>query len=126
MQDKLIYPDLSYKILGILFDIHKELGPHYPEKFYQRAVAVAFDRADINYKRELKMDLKYRDRVIGRYYLDFLVENKIVLELKCIEEFSREDIGQVLRYLRAKKLKLGILVNFRNKSLRYKRIINSD
>lgn len=124
MENKIIYPELSYKILGILFKTHTELGGEYQEKYYQRAVALAFDQENIKYKREVNADLKYNNKIIGKYILDFLVENKIILELKT-HQFNQANIRQVLAYLKAEKLKLGILVNFRDKSLTYKRIINS-
>lgn len=125
MENKIIYPELSYKILGILFKIHTELGGEYQEKYYQRAVALAFDQENIKYKREVNVDLRYNNKIIGKYILDFLVENKIILELKT-HQFNQANIRQVLAYLKAEKLKLGILVNFRDKSLTYKRIINSN
>lgn len=126
MEGKVIYPELSYKIVGVLYKIHRELGSRYQEKYYQRAAAIAFDQEGLKYQREIKVDLKFDDKIIGKYILDFLVEEKVVVEFKTVGRLSKEDIRQVLAYLKAKNLKLGILVNFRSTSLEYIRILNSD
>ena len=121
----LIYPELSYKIIGILFDIHNELGNRYQEKYYQRAVEVSLKHQNIAYKKELSMNLTFKEENIGKYFLDFLIEEKLVLELKAKPAFTKIDYKQVEAYLHAYKLKLGILVNFYGQSLEYKRILNS-
>jgi len=123
--DKVLFPELSYKIVKVLFDMHNELGGRYQEKYYQRAVALAFDKKSIKYKKELAVDLKFQGETIGRYLLDFLIDDKIIVELKTVVRFCHDDIRQVLGYLKANNLKLGILVNFRGEELIYKRIINS-
>jgi len=68
MYSKIIYPELSYKIVGILFKMHSELGSRYQEKYYQRAIALTFDQEKINYQQELKVDLKYNNKTIGKYF----------------------------------------------------------
>ena len=125
-QEKVILPELSYQIMGVLFDVHKNLGSRYQEKYYQRAVAMGFDNIGLKYKKELSVNLSYNSEIIGKYILDFLVEDKIIVELKTVIRISREDIKQVLGYLKAEKIELGIIANFRSEHLIYKRIINSD
>lgn len=122
----LIYPELSYQIVGILFNVHTKLGGKYQEKYYQRAVGVALREAGINFVKEIMVDLSFNETKIGKYYLDFLVEDKLILELKATPKLIREDFKQVMAYLKAKNLKLGILANFRGEKLIYKRILNSD
>jgi GxxExxY protein len=112
--------------MGVLFDVHKNLGSRYQEKYYQRAVAMSFDNMGLKYKKELPVNLSYNSKIIGKYILDFLVEDKIIVELKTVVRISREDIKQVLGYLKVKKLELGIIANFRAEHLIFKRIINSD
>ena len=124
--NKLIYPELSYEIVGILFKIHNELGNKYQEKYYQRALAIELENQKIKFKKELPVNLMYENKKIGMYYLDFLIENKIVLEIKAIDKFRVTDFKQISGYLKCKNIKLGILVNFRPKKLTYKRIINPD
>lgn len=123
---ELIYPELSYKIVGILFDVHSKLGGKYQEKYYQRAVEVALKQEGLSYEKEIMVDLSFKEKKIGEYFLDFLLEDKIILELKATSRFNRNDFRQVMAYLRAKKLKLGILANFRGDKLVYKRILNSE
>ena len=124
--DKLIYPELSYKIVGILFRVHSTLGGKYQEKYYQRAVEVALSEEGLSYKKEIAVDLTFNGKKIGKYFLDFLIERKILLELKATPKFNRNDFRQVVAYLRAENLKLGILANFRGNKLIYKRILNSE
>ena len=121
----IVQKELSYKLMGILFSVHSQLGNRYQEKYYQRAIAEALKENNIKYKRELKVDLKYNNKKIGNYFLDFLVENSIVLEIKTVEDFKPIDFKQVLGYLTANNIELGILANFRADKLSYKRILNS-
>ena len=121
---KIVYAELSYKIVRILFDVYNELGGRYQEKYYQRAVAIGFDKNIIKYNKELTVNLTFQNQTIGKYFLDFLVEGKIIVELKTVARFSHDDVRQVLAYLKAKNLRLGILVNFRGNKLEYKRIVN--
>ncbi len=123
---KIIQKELSYKIVGILFDVHTRLGNRYQEKYYQRAVAEALKENNLKFEKELEVDLKYKDAKIGKYFLDFLIEGKVILEIKTVPRLLPRDFHQVLAYLKARKLELGILANFRPESLIYKRILNSD
>ena len=125
-QDKVIYKDLSYKIVGILFDVYNELGPGYQEKYYQRAIANAFDKQNISYKKEVLIKLKFQGNKIGNYYLDFLVENKIILEVKKGDYFSKRNIEQVYAYLQATGLKLAIIANFTSTGITFRRILNIE
>ena len=125
-KQKLVYPELSYKLLGVCFDVHTELGGKYQEKYYQRAVEIRLQELNIPYKKELVVDLEFSGKKIGKYFLDFVIDGKIVLELKAAPGFLRSDFRQVSAYLKAKNLKLGILINFRGAKLTYKRILNSE
>lgn len=122
---KIIEKDLSYLIVGVLFEVHNELGNRYQEKYYQRAVEECLIDKKIKFKRELMVDLVFREKKIGKYYLDFLIEDKIVLEIKTVPRLLPKDFKQVLAYLTSNNLELGILANFRSESLIYKRILNS-
>lgn len=123
---EILHKELSYKIVGILFSVHTQLGNRYQEKYYQRAVEIALIENNLNFSKEVSVDLQYNNKAIGKYYLDFLIENKIVLELKTVLSFAPKDFKQVLGYLKAKNLALGILANFQTESLVYNRIINSS
>lgn len=123
---KLVHKDLSYKIVGLLFDVHRKLGNRYQEKYYQRAIEEALISKDLTYKKELHVPLEYNGKKIGKYFLDFLIENTVVLEIKAVPRLLPKDFNQVLAYLKAKKLELGILANFSSESMQPKRILNSD
>ena len=124
MDNKVIYPELSYKIIGIIFEVYNDLGYGYQEKYYQRAIAKLFRRIDIEFREQVRIPLKFQNDKIGNYFLDFLIENKIVLEIKRGNRFSKRDIQQIYAYLKASRLKLGILINFTSKGVKFKRILN--
>ncbi len=105
---KLLYPELSYEIVGVMFTVYNALGFGYQEKYYKRAIEKEFELARLSYKREGKVLLKYKGHLIGRYFVDFIVEGKIVVEVKVAEDFYKKDVNQLLAYLKATGLKLGI------------------
>lgn len=121
---EIYFKELSFKIVGILYDTYNELGYGYQEKYYQRAVEELLIENKIKYERELSCPLSIRGKSIGRYQLDFLIDNKIILELKVAESFYPRHLKQVLGYLKANKLKLGILAIFTKEKLEYHRILN--
>lgn len=120
----LVYPELSYKIIGAAFQIHNEIGVGHKEKFYQKALAVAFRDVGIKFREQVHCPLLFRGEKVGRYFLDFLVEDKVVVELKSGEKFLRQNINQVYSYLKTNNLPLGILVNFTKEGVKFKRIVN--
>lgn len=119
-----IYKDLSYKIVGILFDVHNEVGFGYQEKYYQRAIAQAFVQRGIPFREQLPFNLTYREQIIGRYYLDFLIDDKIILEIKRGNHFSRRNVYQVTGYLKRTGLLLAILANFTSSGVKFMRLLN--
>ena len=121
---ELVYKDLSYKIIGILFNVFNELGCGYQEKYYQRAIALALDKEKLNYIREREIKLNFQNNPIGKYFLDFIIENKIVLEVKVTNQFNSQDIKQVLGYLKGSGLQLGILAIITKEGIKYKRLLN--
>ncbi|MCX6745975.1 MAG: GxxExxY protein [Candidatus Parcubacteria bacterium] len=120
----LIYPDLSYEITGILFDVFKELGPGHKEKYYQNAIYNVLIQKKYDVQRELHVPLNYKGIKVGSYYLDFLIENKIILEIKKGDYFKKTNIDQIYQYLKATNLQLGILAQFTGSGVRTKRILN--
>lgn len=124
-QEKIIYPELSYKIIGIIFDVFNSLGYGYQEKYYQKAIGVALKENNIEFKEQVPVKISYKNNTLGTYFLDFLVDNKIVLEIKKSSRFSRKNIEQVFAYLKASNLKLGILINFSPNDVKFKRILNT-
>jgi len=121
---ELIYKDLSYRIIGCVYKSFNELGFGYREKIYQRALSEELKKEKILFKTECPVKLIYNGKIIGKYFLDFIVENKIIIELKIANDFYSRDIKQVLGYLKAKSLRLGILIILNRKGIKYRRIVN--
>ncbi len=119
----LVYPELSYKIIGVLFKIYNQMGGGYQEKYYQRVVKRECFAQNIPFLEQVRVDLVYEQKQIGNYYMDFVLDHKIVLELKIVPRFSTKDIMQVLNYLKQSGLELGILASFSRNGLFYKRIL---
>ncbi|MCX6762059.1 MAG: GxxExxY protein [Candidatus Moranbacteria bacterium] len=123
-REELIYKEECYKIIGLIFEVFNNVGYGHKEKFYQKAVANIFTENGITLKEQLKARVKFKGKEIGYYLFDFLVLDRIVIELKQKNYFSKKDIEQLYSYLKAVNLKLGILVYFTNDGIRYKRIVN--
>jgi len=119
----LIHPELSYKIIGILYKVYNLLGGGYQEKYYQQAIRREFVMNNIPFLEQVRTDFTYFDKPLGRYYLDFIVDHKIVLELKITPSFSTKDTMQVLNYLKQSGLELGILASLNRNNIIYKRIL---
>ncbi len=122
----IILPELSYKIMGVLFAVYNELGSSLLEKYYQKAVAKELNAHKLFYKREVPVALTYKNESIGKYFLDFIVEDIVILETKAQVAYSPKFFKQTLAYLKETGLPLAILVNFRRSRLEYKRVINSS
>lgn len=110
--------------MGVLFEVYNKLGYVYQEKYHQRALAREFDVLHIPFQKEQGTKLKYKEKIIGRYYIDFVIDNKIVLEIKVAKEIYQKHLNQVLGYLKATGLKLGILAIFTHSGVRYRRLVN--
>jgi len=122
----LVEKELSYKIVGILFDVYNHLGGGYQEKYYQKAIAQEFKNRGINFRAQVHVPLSFKGNSIGRYFLDFLVEDRVVVEIKSAPKFYSRDFQQVLAYLKSQNILLGILANFRRTDLQLKRILRGN
>jgi GxxExxY protein len=121
---KIIYPELSYRIMGVVFEVFNSLGFGYQEKVYQKALETAFTELGLEFKSQCPYKIFYKGKEIGRNFVDFIIENKVVLEIKKNGRFSRRNIEQVNQYLKVTNLKLAILINFTPQGIKYKRLIN--
>ena len=111
--------------MGILFEVSKELGYGHKEKYYCHAIAEGLRAKGIPFREQLCTPLLFKGEIIGKYYLDFLVDSKIVLEIKKGNMYSsRRHMEQVISYLKANNLRLGILVQFTSEGVKYKRLVN--
>ncbi|MDP1689330.1 MAG: GxxExxY protein [bacterium] len=123
-KEKVIYPELSYLIYGFCFKIHNELGRFLNEKQYGDALEKLLKENKINYIREFALPLSFDGEKPRRNIVDFLIEDKIILEFKVKQFLTKEDYYQLKRYLVSSSKKLGILFNFRQQALSPKRILN--
>lgn len=120
----LIYKEEAYSIIGASMAVHRELGCGFLEAVYAEALEMEFKSQDIPYQREVPLPIEYKGEILKKNYLaDFICYNKIIVELKAISFLESVHDAQVLNYLKASGFKLGILVNFGEQSLKYKRIV---
>lgn len=120
----LIYAKECYEIMSFIFKVFNEVGYGHKESFYQKALVEIFKENKIEFKEQLKCRVKFREKDLGIYIFDFLVFGKIILEIKQRDYFSTKDIKQLVKYLKAANLKLGIIIHFTKNGVRYKRIPN--
>jgi GxxExxY protein len=123
-KNKLIYKDLSYQIIGVLFEVSNELGYGYQEKYFEKAIADGLKLRRINYKKQIIYKIVFQGKTIGYYRLDFLIDNKIILEIKTGKRFSKKDFDQVKGYLKATGKKLAIMAIFTYNGVKFYRVLN--
>ena len=113
-----------YQIIGAAMDVHKELGCGFLEAVYQEALELEFQLREIPFHRKAKLDIYYKEQILNKYYeADFICFDKIILEIKALSGLISEHESQLLNYLKATKLKVGLLINFGKQSLEYKRMV---
>lgn len=118
------YGNLTEKIIGAAFRVHGTLGNGFQEVIYQRALALEFNAGSIVYAREFEMQIYYLDQHIGTRRVDFLVEDKISVELKAVVKLEDVHLNQAINYLEAYNLEIGLLLNFGSKRLEFHRFTN--
>lgn len=120
----LIYKEESYKIIGICFEVHNNLGPGFLEIVYKDALEYEFKKAGITYEREKEYKVHYKDIVLPhKFYADFVVMDRIILEIKSVSTIVDEFIAQAINYLKVLENKLALLVNFGELKLHSKRLV---
>ena len=123
---KLVQPEITEKIIGCAMTVHKILGNGFQEVIYQRALSIKLEQTDIHHRREVDMPIFYREEQVGTRRADFLIEDSILVELKAISEFNDSHFAQMINYLEAYKLEIGLLINFGAKSLKWKRFVKTQ
>ncbi|MDP1727210.1 MAG: GxxExxY protein [Bacteroidota bacterium] len=119
------YPEseLTGKIIGCAMEVHKILGNGFQEVIYQRALAIEMSSQGLAFSREHQMDIYYKQENIGTRRVDFFVEEKIMVELKAVIQLEDVHLAQAINYLEAYNMKIGLLINFGNQSLQFKRVM---
>jgi GxxExxY protein len=121
--NRLICGDLTYKIIGILYGVYNTIGPGFQEKYYQRAIKKMLEKEKLSFLEQVRVEFEWNGTNLGRYYIDFVVENKVVLEIKAKSFFSHKDVRQVLAYLKKTKIEVGLLATFSGEGIKVKRIL---
>jgi GxxExxY protein len=120
----LIYGDLSYRVRGCVFKVYNRLGFGHKESIYQKALAIEFENAGLHFTKEQTLPITYNDKQVGVYRPDFIVEEKIIIELKAVEFMPKSYETQLIYYLKGTGYKLGFLINFGAPQVVIKRKIN--
>lgn len=124
MKEQYKYSELTSKIIGCAMTVHNALGNGFQEVIYQRALEIEMRLAGLAFSREFEMPIFYREQQIGTRRVDFLVEDVISVELKAITALEQVHFAQAINYLEAYNLEIGLLINFGENSLNFKRLTN--
>ncbi|MBK6267311.1 GxxExxY protein [Marivirga sp. S37H4] len=117
------HSELTGKIIGCAMEVHRQMGNGFQEVVYQRALSIELNLQKLDHVRELEMPLKYKGEHVGTRRVDFFVEDKILLEIKAVKELEDVHLAQAINYLEAYGLEIGLLINFGNTSLQFKRVM---
>ena len=122
-EEELIHKELVYEVVGCAMKVHRELGYGFLEKVYENSMMVLLNKNNIKAKQQFPVSVHFENVVVGEYFADFMIEDKILVELKTVEKITDVHFAQVLNYLKATGIKLGLLINFGPRKLEYERII---
>jgi GxxExxY protein len=120
----MVKDELTYNVIGCSMKVHNTLGPGFQEVIYQRCLAIELERAGLSFARELEQDIYYDGVNVGTRRADFVVENKIVVELKAVVNLEDVHLAQAKNYVVAYDFPQGLLINFGSQSLQYKLLFN--
>ena len=123
--EKWLHKDLTHKIIGAAMEVHRELGPGFLEYVYEESLCHELNLREIYFERQKELNIYYKDLLIPKKYKpDLMVENKVIVELKATSGLTKVEEAQLVNYLKATKLRIGLLLNFGTKSLEIKRRIS--
>lgn len=117
--------DITYAINGAVFEVNRVLGPGFLEKVYENALLIELKSRGLKAESQVPIKVIYKDNVVGEYIADILVEESVIVELKTVESLEKIHEAQLLNYLRATGLNIGMLVNFRNTKAEIKRLVHN-
>lgn len=120
---ELLYKELSFAIIGAAMEVHKILGPGFLEAVYQKALAHELKLRGIIFYEQVRLPVIYKGELIGDYIPDFIVDNKIIVEVKCVSKLNSNHQAQAMHYLAATGMRLALVLNFGEGSLNYRRVI---
>ena len=115
--------EITYEIRGALFEVNKVLGPGFLEKVYEKALLIELHNRGLKAESQVPVKVFYKDKPVGEYFADVLVEKKIIVELKTVESLDKNHEAQLLNYLKATGIQIGLLVNFKSPKVEIKRMV---
>jgi GxxExxY protein len=115
--------DITYKINGAVFEVSRVLGPGFLEKVYEKALLIELGILGLKSESQAPIKVFYKERAVGEYFADILVEEKVIIELKTVEKIDKIHEAQLLNYLQATGIKVGILANFKHRKAEIKRMV---
>lgn len=122
-KEKLLFKELAYNIIGVAMEVHNELGHGFLEKVYENAMMIAFKRQNMKASQQTPIKVKFQGEIVGDYYADICVDDKIIVELKSVDKITDAHRAQALHYLKATGVELAIILNFGKKKLDYERLV---
>lgn len=126
INEKYKHSELTGKIIGAAMEVHKYLGNGFQEVVYQRALSIELNMQNIAHEREKEMPLQYKGFDIGTRRVDFFVDENIMVEIKAVKELEDVHLAQAINYLEAYNMEIGLLINFGNTSLQFKRVMKPN
>jgi len=115
--------ELTYKINSAIFEVNKVLGAGFLEKVYENALLIEFRNIGLKAKAQVPINVTYKDKIVGEYFADIVVEDQVLIELKAIEQLQKVHEAQLLNYLKATGYKIGLLVNFKHPKAEIRRFV---
>ena len=115
--------DITYTINGAAFEVNRVLGSGFLEKVYENALLVELKERGLNAESQIPVKVFYKKKVVGEYIIDILVEKKVIVELKTVEKFDNVHEAQLLNYLKASEIRVGLLINFKHPKVEIKRMV---
>ncbi|MBC8278373.1 MAG: GxxExxY protein [FCB group bacterium] len=122
----MINEELTEKILSSCFEVINELGAGFLESVYEKALLITLEEKGLKAKSQVKLDVYFHEAIVGEFFADIIVEDKVILELKTVKMLAPEHQAQLINYLKATRYKLGLLINFGKRKIEYKRLYNPD
>ena len=122
-EENFIHKELTYKIIGCAMEVHRELGFGFLEKVYENAMMVQLKKEGVEAKQQQGVSVQFSGETVGEYFADILIEDKVIVELKAVDSLIKPHFAQVLNYLKATGMKVGLLLNFGPQGLQHKRFI---
>jgi GxxExxY protein len=119
------YSDITEKIIGCAMRVHRKMRSGYPGSIYHKCLIIEFNKSGISFSNEIELPIFYDDIQVGKRRVDFLIDNKVIVEIKAFSELTDTHLAQALNYLEAMNLEVGLLINFGSGSLEVKRLINN-